>query len=552
MAYTAAENKAIADFVAANINNPAAIAAKANELGVSAQAIAAATGFSPTEVNSYFGTANLSVPQETAAPAAAPAEKWDYNVYQKNLKTGDVDYTQMLGTLGAQSPVMAQNAQNIYKEILAQQQAGTADYWYAGDTASKEAAASDFALRLAENGIGSLSELGQTQTTDIEGNPVTQYINKATGEALPRQDLLGRGLSALDIDYQVAFNDQGQAIPYTTNRQSGWVQFRDAVAPIAAMVAGSLIAPGLGSAIGSATGATGATLNALTGATMGAGGAALTGEDVLKGAFLGGAGGYLTGGGLSDLTGTGDFAGINSSLTPAQIESGLGTPGYGYGAQAASSGLFNPAVIGSGAYTQTSYPYDYADLVAADTKQLFDQVGANAPAIEQNLIASGVDPLVAADAANQVILNPGLSVSDLTNYINTNYTGTGGVYDVNTANVYPTTTLPGAGGLLSQVPGASTTAATTTPTTTTTTTTPSASDISTVLKALGASGLLGGAVSNIGGAGAGVAPTQGVPMNNADYYNAIQQYYNTYMPTQPRDVATPLQQWYSGAYKQQA
>jgi hypothetical protein len=40
-------------------------------------------------------------------------------------------------------------------------------------------------------------------------------------------------------------------------------------------------------------------------------------------------------------------------------------------------------------------------------------------------------------------------------------------------------------------------------------------------------------------------PTQGVPLNTADYYNAIQQNYNKLLPAMPRDVASPLQQWYS-------
>jgi hypothetical protein len=44
------------------------------------------------------------------------------------------------------------------------------------------------------------------------------------------------------------------------------------------------------------------------------------------------------------------------------------------------------------------------------------------------------------------------------------------------------------------------------------------------------------------------APTTPVPVGNADYYKAIQQYYNTYMPAAPRDVATPLQQWYEGKF----
>ena len=46
----------------------------------------------------------------------------------------------------------------------------------------------------------------------------------------------------------------------------------------------------------------------------------------------------------------------------------------------------------------------------------------------------------------------------------------------------------------------------------------------------------------------GGLPTQQAPTNSPEYYQAIQQYYNTYMPEVPRDVATPLQQWYDSKY----
>ncbi|MFN5250339.1 MAG: hypothetical protein ACK5DE_04780 [Bacteroidota bacterium] len=74
-------------------------------------------------------------------------------------------------------------------------------------------------------------------------------------------------------------------------------------------------------------------------------------------------------------------------------------------------------------------------------------------------------------------------------------------------------------------------------------------DLYTALQALGAlssSGLFGG-----GGGGTQrpfVAPTATVPVGNDDYYRAVQQDYNTYMPAAPRDVATPLQQWYQGKF----
>lgn len=317
--------------------------------------------------------------------------------------------------------------------------------------------------------------------------------------------------------------------------------------------AGLLGAPYLSGLIGGATGLTGAGLAAATGATIGGVGAGLTGGDVLKGALLGGAGGYLSG----SLTGSGPSTdlGMNSQLTPAAIESGLGTPGYGFNASASSSGLFNPALIGSGAYTQTSYPYDRADFLAADTLQLQGQVGNNLPAIEQNLVASGVDPLVAADVANQVAINPGISQYDLTNYINTNFGG-GNIYDVGTSvgnttatqsdysnegRNYPTTaSTQGAGG--SPV-NASTVAAAGAGLT--------SSQISNLIKAglslggiAGAGGMLGGGT----GMSVGALPTQNAPTNTPEYYQAIQQYYNTYMPEVPRDVATPLQQWYDSKY----
>jgi hypothetical protein len=43
-------------------------------------------------------------------------------------------------------------------------------------------------------------------------------------------------------------------------------------------------------------------------------------------------------------------------------------------------------------------------------------------------------------------------------------------------------------------------------------------------------------------------PTQGVPLNTQDYYNAIQQNYNKLLPAVPRDVASPLRDWYNSSY----
>lgn len=70
-------------------------------------------------------------------------------------------------------------------------------------------------------------------------------------------------------------------------------------------------------------------------------------------------------------------------------------------------------------------------------------------------------------------------------------------------------------------------------------------------------GLFGGSVVNkaFSGGGGGPTPatpvsipTQGMPLNSQDYFNAIQQNYNQLMPAVPRDVATPLAAWYNSKY----
>lgn len=84
--------------------------------------------------------------------------------------------------------------------------------------------------------------------------------------------------------------------------------FLDTTAGKVALMAGAYFgAPYLSEAIGAATGLTGANLAAATGATIGGTTSALTGQDPLKGALVGGAGGYAGAslGGATSPTGTG-------------------------------------------------------------------------------------------------------------------------------------------------------------------------------------------------------------------------------------------------------
>jgi hypothetical protein len=467
-----------------------------------------------------------SVPTAPTPAAAAPVntvEPWDYDKYVQGLKSGNVDFNQEFAKLGGS---LGANAQNIYREILAQQNAGTASAWYAGNTASPQAAAADFALRLAENDISSLSQLGQLTIPSDGELPEQQItINKATGQPLPRSELLGRGQRGLDIDYQLDFAPDGTAVPYTSNRSSSWMNFREDTLKPAAMFVGSILA---GQALGGAFGGAGATTDA---------------------SFLAADAAQLASQGLSE-----------SAI--AQV---LSAPGYASTAAAnlaasmAANGLdvgmmtqqLNALSSNTGLMSQTG---SSADFLAADALQLQGQVGNNFPAIEQNLIASGVDPLIAADISQQLAFNPGLTQTQLATNLSNSFGNN--IYDVNMAQTYPTSVLPGAGGLLSNAAAAGNTAATTTTTTAPATTTPAAStgltntQISNLIRA--GVGLLGTGAA-VGAIGGGTntplqAPTQGMPTNTPEYYNQLQQYYNAYLPQTPRDVVTPLQQWYNSSY----
>jgi hypothetical protein len=475
-----------------------------------------------------------SVPTAPTPAAAAPVntvEPWDYDKYVQGLKSGNVDFNQEFAKLGGS---LGANAQNIYREILAQQNAGTASAWYAGNTASPQAAAADFALRLAENDISSLSQLGQLTIPSDGELPEQQItINKATGQPLPRSELLGRGQRGLDIDYQLDFAPDGTAVPYTSNRSSSWMNFREDTLKPAAMFVGSILA---GQALGGAFGGAGATTDA---------------------SFLAADAAQLASQGLSE-----------SAI--AQV---LSAPGYASTAAAnlaasmAANGLdvgmmtqqLNALSSNTGLMSQTG---SSADFLAADALQLQGQVGNNFPAIEQNLIASGVDPLIAADVSQQLAFNPGLTQSQLATNLSNSFGNN--IYDVNMAQTYPTSVLPNTGGLLSDAAAAGNTAVTTTTTpaaTTPTTTAPASTapaastgltntQIGNLIRA--GVGLLGTGAA-VGAIGGGTntplqAPTQGVPTNTPEYFNQLQQYYNAYLPQTPRDVVTPLQQWYNSSY----
>lgn len=97
---------------------------------------------------------------------------------------------------------------------------------------------------------------------------------------------------------------------------------------------------------------------------------------------------------------------------------------------------------------------------------------------------------------------------------------------------------------------------TTTPTTTTTTNNNNL-DLATLLRLLtlfgGLGGMMGAGTTTTGTGTVSTPPSDTMigsttPQFGPDYYAAVQRYYNAYMPETPRNVATPLQQWYENKF----
>ena len=214
----------------------------------------------------------------------------------------------------------------------------------------------------------------------------------------------------------VLYRKQGGAlVPITETAQyfngemelspgSGLSDFISFAAPIAGL---ALMATGAGAGLGSAllsgagvTGASAATAGALGGAVIGGAAGALTGGNALTGAVLGGLGGYAQAGGLNDIGNT--LSNAFSDIT------GLDT-----------NTIRNAF---TGAQTTTNAQF------AAQDALTMAQNGLGTSAIQQNLIASGMDSITAATLANNAVM-PGATLSSLAGSIANvpTYTNVGGM-----------------------------------------------------------------------------------------------------------------------------
>lgn len=157
---------------------------------------------------------------------------------------------------------------------------------------------------------------------------------------------------------QYTVGDPANSInPETGYPEFGFFKSLKKIAAIAAPIAGSLLLPGIGTALGiggltTATGAATSLGGGLGGAIGGAAGGGLSGgglKGTLTGAALGGAGGYLANGGASELIGgtqLGNTLGLSNPTGGSLIGNAIGSSGIG-GSASTGAGLFSNLLSGN-------------------------------------------------------------------------------------------------------------------------------------------------------------------------------------------------------------
>lgn len=350
-------------------------------------------------------------------------------------------------------------------------------------------------------------------------------------------DIVG-GADNLNSSFQTysLVNPQGQSVADWSESGS----MKNLLKGVAPVVLAALTAGGAGGLLGSTVAPTASTAlqGAIGGGLLGAGGAALTDNNILQGALLGGVGGYAAGGGFSD-------ADALRAAQDADIAGGM-VPEFG------TNTAYDSFM--SGAMTPAAQSAIEAQINQAAGMDNIDVGGGWSPA------TGGVDLSMGPQTAEQL----GQGFQDY--MAQSGYYPTGEVPEmVITANKPTSMTTPGS---VWDVPSSIPDSVVTAPDQISTMDQITNPGFSSPLPALAGAGLTGSQIANLVKAGvtlAGLtgstnvlgspsgstpftAPTQTPPAYTSDYYQQLQKYYDTYMPQAPRDVTTPLQQWYSSKY----
>jgi lysophospholipase L1-like esterase len=403
-------------------------------------------------------------------------------------------------------------AANIASQILAQ---GTTDKWGGEGFGSATKNAYDMGVMLAGQGLRDINDFGQRTNANGE----QEFFNKATGEAIkPFYDKAsgniwgGTFVGKDSTAYGVEFDAAGKPLFYS--------QYGGDSSDVPSWVVPALAIGGILYGLD--------TSGLLSGTATTTGTAGLSALDAGLGVYGTGAAGTAGGiaGGLSALDagmgvyGTGGTAGGLAGGLSA-LDAGMGvypsTGNIGLSALDAGLGVYpNTGNIGLSALDAGMGVYPNTGNIIPSALDAGMGVYPNTGSIIPSALDAGMGVYPNTGNIGLSALDAGMGVY-----------GTGGT-------VLPSTGVgTGLENILSNLtPG----------------------QIANIVGGVG--GLLGGAgvvkaVTGGGGGGAGgvgALPTQGVPLNTADYYRAIQQNYNRLLPAVPRDVATPLAQWYNSTY----
>lgn len=482
------------------LDNPnasdAQIAQTAAAAQIPAEQLSRVTSVPVAEIQARVAAAAPSIQLPSTAPQA-PTKTWDeaYYEYGNALRSGDVTAGTIKDLYGGLSSDFSSNIIKIKSEIDAQKQAGTADYWGAGNLASPDSAAWDAAFRLAEKGIGSLYDLKQ-----VDG----QTVNAKTGQPL---EGFGNAYN-YDLDYNLQFSPEGIPVLTASNQQSDWVSKWRPAAQVLGQIA--LGATGVGGMLGSSLGLTGTAANVAGGALLGGGTSALTGGNVLKGALLGGGGAYvssLLNAGVTDPD-------LLQAAYDADVAGGM-VPEFG--TNAAYDSFMQSAMTPA---AQAAIEAQIANSSVAGMTP--EQILAQGNMITDIASGNAMGPMTAdqlGQAFEEYMAQGGYTPVT---------TGQGALGSTVTTNTGTTTGAGAAGTGLGGL---------------------TAPQIANLIKAGVSIAGITGAVNAVSPSKTTVSPqatpTQGMPTYSPEYYQQLQQYYNAYLPQTPRDVVTPLQQWYN-------
>jgi len=191
-----------------------------------------------------FGT-GIDLDKSGGFGAGQVGSNWDYNKFYDSMNDGSTDTKYLAGLLDplrTLDPLLARNANNLFNEMI-QQQSVTGGAWGSGKLGSKESAALDYALRLAEAGVTSLKDIKQETYTDYDGEggsrDATRLVNSKTGEVIGYDGAFTHSVGGGNrLGYALNVTENGTVVPYTVTQRSDWVNFREGtLKPVASMIA---------------------------------------------------------------------------------------------------------------------------------------------------------------------------------------------------------------------------------------------------------------------------------------------------------------------------